>query len=60
MKHDPIGQSAIALAAFLADLSDISHRQGIAVVDGATLFVIEREDFARTYSANDESSLSFS
>lgn len=49
-----------ALNAFLAELSELSRRHGIGLTDGATLYLMEPEDFTRSYTASDESELSFS
>lgn len=48
-----------ALVAFLAALGDLSRKHGIALTDGASLYVMEQEDFARSYLATDESELTF-
>jgi hypothetical protein len=48
------------LEAFLNDLGEVSRKHGIALTDGATLYIMEQEDFARSYSADSESALTFS
>ena len=47
------------LDAFLAELAELSRRHGIAIADGADLYVMEPEDFARSYQASDDSVLTF-
>ena len=47
------------LTAFLAELGELSRRFGLAIGDGASLYVMEPEDYARAYLASDESGLSF-
>jgi hypothetical protein len=45
-------------ANFLAELTELSARYGIAITGDPTLFVMEPEDRAFSYRANDESRLS--
>ena len=45
---------------FLAELGELSRRFGLAIGDGACLYLMEPEDFARSYTADDESALTFS
>jgi hypothetical protein len=47
------------LDGFLAELAELSRRFGLSISDGAFLYVMEPEDYARSYSADDESALSF-
>ena len=47
------------LETFLTELGELSRRHGIAIGDGASLYVMEQEDYARSYLASDESELSF-
>jgi hypothetical protein len=47
------------LARFLAELGELSRRFGLAIGDGAYIYLIEPEDFARSYLANSESGLTF-
>ena len=49
----------VPLREFLADLGDISRRYGIAISDGASLYVMEPEDYARSYLVSNESELTF-
>lgn len=43
---------------FLADLSDLSRRYGIAIT-GGHLFLMNREDHGLCYAASDEAALTF-
>jgi hypothetical protein len=43
--------------AFLAELSELSAKHGIAIGGDAVLFVMEREDFSYAYHVDDESKL---
>jgi hypothetical protein len=52
-------QAAVDLTGFLADLTSLSHRYGVGIADGATLFLLEREDFSRRFSADSESLLGY-
>ncbi|HEV7659936.1 MAG TPA: hypothetical protein VGO55_08835 [Allosphingosinicella sp.] len=45
--------------AFLRDLEEVGRRHGIGLTDGASLYLMEPEDFARSYLANDASELTF-
>jgi hypothetical protein len=47
------------LSDFLAELGEISRRFGLAIGDGAELYIMEPEDFARSYLTNSDSGLSF-
>lgn len=47
------------LDAFLAALGDLSRRFGIAIGEGALLYIMDQEDYARSYAASAESELSF-
>lgn len=53
------GKNDHSLDDFLAELGELSRRYGLAVGDGALLYVMEPEDHTRAYTANDESALSF-
>lgn len=46
-------------AAFLNELGALSRRHGIALSGGATLYVMKREDYARSYVAGEASELTF-
>nr|NUR37549.1 hypothetical protein [Sphingomonas sp.] len=50
---------SVDLDGFLAQLADLSRRFGIAIGDGAQLYVMETEDYQRAYRTSDESDLSF-
>ena len=52
-------RSKVNLKAFLADLGELSRHHGIGVGDGATLYVMEREDYSRSYLTNEQSELTF-
>lgn len=47
------------IEAFLRDLGELSRKHGLALTDGASLYVMEQEDFARSYLADDASALTF-
>ena len=47
------------LNGFLAALGELSRQYGIAIGDGASLYLMEREDYARSYVTSDASELSF-
>ena len=47
------------LSAFLAELGDLSRRHGFGLTDGAAVYMMEQEDYARSYIVNDQSELSF-
>lgn len=51
--------ASVDLDGFLTALGDLSRRFGLAIGDGAQLYVMEAEDYQRSYLANDESDLSF-
>ena len=46
-------------AAFLADLSELSYKHGVAIAGTPVLFVMGREDYESAYSLDEESNLSF-
>lgn len=48
-----------ALSAFLNELTSLCQKHGIGLTDGATLFLMEQEDYYRVFSANEESEISF-
>ena len=47
------------ILAFLSDLGDLSRRHGLAIGDGATLYVMEQDDFTRAYRLSGDSELTF-
>ena len=47
------------LSGFLAELGESSRRYGLGIGDGASLYLMEQEDYSRSYQASDESDLSF-
>lgn len=49
----------VEVSRFLSELGELSRRHGLAITDGASLYIMEQEDYARTYLASDESILSF-
>lgn len=59
MEHQQIDVSADALGAFLNELGELSRRYGLAITEGATLFLMDDDDYVRSYVADDESCLSF-
>ncbi len=44
--------------AFIADLTELSAKHGIAITGEPVLFVMEREDYGFSYRIDDESKLS--
>jgi hypothetical protein len=50
---------ATDVEAFLRDLGEVSRKHGIGLTDGATLYLMEPEDFARSYLADNKSDLTF-
>jgi hypothetical protein len=50
---------AVNIEAFLRDLGEVSRRHGLGLTDGASLYLMEREDFARSYLVDDESAVTF-
>jgi len=59
MQHEKISADSDALSGFLAELGELSRRCGIGLTDGATIYLMETEDDSRSYTADDESRLSF-
>ena len=59
MKSEKIDVQEAALRAFLIELDQLSYRHGIALSEGATLFLMERYDYECRYTATDESALIF-
>ena len=56
MLHQKI--EADQTASFLSELSSLSAKYGIAITGEPVLFVMEREDHALSYRADEESRLS--
>ena len=48
---------AAKLGQFLAELTELSDKYGIAVAGKPVLFLMEKEDYAFAYRADDESNL---
>lgn len=44
---------------FLCELTQLSHRHGLGLTNGASLYLMEPEDYARTFAASDDSDLTF-
>ena len=61
--HEPHVEPANAdsdnLERFLRELGELSYKYGLALTNGASLYAMEREDYARTYRADAESQLTF-
>lgn len=47
------------LRTFLDELTRVCREHGIGLTDGAELYIMEQEDHARAFSANEQSELSF-
>lgn len=47
------------ISRFLSELTDLSHRHGVAIGDEPHAFLIEREDRESSYTLDDESRLRF-
>lgn len=59
LARDSARQPEAKMEGFLAELGEISRRYGIAISDGATLYLMEPDDYARSYSTSNESDLTF-
>jgi hypothetical protein len=58
MKHENIKASE-NLTQFVASLTALSHRYGLALQDGAEIYVMDHETSQRQYPADEASKLSF-
>jgi hypothetical protein len=58
-QHFTAQKPAVDTAAFERDLTELSRRHGIGIAGSATLFVMEPDDYDRTYSSDAQSRLQF-
>ena len=59
VRHELTDNSSNALAEFLTELGGLSRRYGLGLTEGATVYLMTREDYDCEYDADDESRLSF-
>jgi len=52
-------QSAPDTAAFLQEMTELSRRHSLGLTGSITLFVMEPDDFERTYTSDNESRVQF-